>query len=144
MSSRVAAVSFATVAFVLAAAACGGDKGGDSAPLKGVVWEWQGSSYSDDSDATPADPRRYTVEFVDDGSLAIKADCNRVRGSYTDDGSTLTIELGPSTKAACPPDSLDSEFLRDLAAASTYALESGALRIDLKLDTGSMQLAPAS
>lgn len=143
MSYRVAAVSLAMIALVLTAAACGGDGGDDSASLTRVTWEWQGSSYSDDSDAMPDDPARYTVEFMDDGSLAIRADCNRVRGSYADDGSTLAIELGASTQAACPPDSRDFEFLRDLAAAGTYALESDLLRIDLKLDTGSMQLAPA-
>jgi heat shock protein HslJ len=144
MGYRVVAVSFVAVVLVLAAAGCGGDGGDVAASLTGVTWEWQGSSYSDDSNATPDDPARYTVEFLEDGSLASKADCNQVQGTYTDDGSTLTIQLGPSTKAACPPDSLETEFLRDLAAAGAYALESDSLRIDLKLDTGSMQLAPAS
>lgn len=142
MSYRIALALLAVLA--AAAAGCGGDGGDDNASLTDVTWEWQGSSYSNDTEATPDDPARYTVEFLDDGSVAIKADCNHVQGTYTDDGSALTIQLGPSTKAACPPDSLDTEFLRDLAAAGTYALETDSLRIDLALDTGSMQLAPAS
>jgi len=142
MSHRIALALLTVVA--AAAAGCGGNGGDDDASLTRVTWGWQASSYSNDTEATPGDPARYTVEFMDDGSVAIKADCNQVQGTYTDDGSALTVQLGPFTKAACPPDSLDTEFLRDLAAAGTYALDTDSLRIDLTLDSGSMQLAPAS
>ena len=111
--------------------------------LTGVVWQWQGSAYSDDTEATPDDPSRYTIEFNDDGTAGIKADCNMVRGEYTTDGSTISIALGASTKVACPDDSLDAEFLRDLEGAATYAVDSGELRIDIKFDSGSMRFAPA-
>ncbi|MCB0233261.1 MAG: META domain-containing protein, partial [Anaerolineae bacterium] len=40
------------------------------------------------------DPQNYTIAFADDNTLAIKADCNQVAGSYTLDGASLTIQLG--------------------------------------------------
>ncbi len=111
--------------------------------LTGVVWQWQGSSYNDDSEVVPDDPPRYTIEFLDESSAIIKADCNQVRAEYTDDGTVITITPGFSTQAACPEDSLAAEFLRDLEGAATYAVEDGELRIDIKFDTGAMRFAPA-
>ena len=159
---RLAATAFAALTLVVALAGCGG---GDETPattaattateeasetgaveppgLTGVVWEWQGSSYNDDSEAVPDDPAQYTIEFADDGTAIIQADCNQVRAEYTADESTMTITPGPSTKVACPEGSLDSRFLLDLEGAATYAVESGELRIDIKFDTGSMRFAPA-
>ena len=92
--------------------------------LQGVVWEWQGSQYSDDTEAVPEDPSRYTIEFADDGTATIQADCNQVRADYVanEDDSTLSITPGASTKVACPEDSLDSEFMRDLEGAGDLLL----------------------
>jgi heat shock protein HslJ len=126
--------------------ACGGsDEGAPAALLQGTVWEWQGSQYSDDSEATPDDPSRYTIEFADDGTVGIKADCNQVGGTYEEGDGTLAITLGPSTLAACPPDSLDKEFLRDLEGAASYAFgDAGALQIGIKLDSGTMTFEPSA
>lgn len=125
--------------------ACGGDEeeAGPSS-LRGATWQWQGSSYSDESEAVPDDPALYTIEFADDGTASIKANCNQVRAEYTagEDG-TLSIVLGPSTLAACPPGSLDGEFLRDLEGAAAYFFDDGRLLIDIKLSTGTMRFASA-
>jgi heat shock protein HslJ len=55
-----------------------------------------------------------------DGTVAIQADCNRVGGTYTLDGSGIAIELGPSTMAACPEGSLGNQSVANLSAASSY------------------------
>jgi heat shock protein HslJ len=60
------------------------------------------------------------------------------------DGKSLTIHLGPSTLAACPPDSQDTEFLKELAEVSSYLLANGKLILELKLDTGGMTFAGSS
>jgi len=111
--------------------------------LLNITWEWQGSLYNDDTSSKPEDPTRYTIQFMEDSTISIKADCNMVQGSYTLQGNQITIETGISTLAACPPDSLDSEFLRDLTAASLYFFDGDQLFIDLKFDTGTMQFSPA-
>ena len=112
--------------------------------LQGVVWEWQGSQYNDDTQAVPEDPSRYTIEFADDGTASIKADCNQVMAHYEANDSSLTITPGASTKAACPEDSLDTEFMRDLEGAAIYFFDdAGDLLIDIKFDSGTMRFSPA-
>jgi heat shock protein HslJ len=136
---------------VLAGAACGGGDDGASstaAPasttLQGPVWQWQGSQYNNDTKATPDDPSRYTIRFADDGTVSIRADCNQVGGTFEADQGSLTITLGPSTLKACPEDSLDSEYLRDLQGAAGYLFgDAGQLHIDIKFDTGTMTFASA-
>ena len=119
---------------------------GTTGTLQGVVWEWQGSQYSDDTEAVPEDPSRYTIEFADDGTATIQADCNQVRADYVanEDDSTLSITPGASTKVACPEDSLDSEFMRDLEGAAIYFFDdAGDLLIDIKFDSGTMRFSPS-
>ena len=77
-----------------------------------------------------------TVEFLDDGQLGIQADCNRVLGEYVGESGILDITLGPSTLAACGPDSIDTEFTRALSNASLYFFQDGDLFIDLIYDSG--------
>jgi hypothetical protein len=41
--------------------------------------------------------------------------------------------------AACPPESLEQNYVRDLNAAARYLMEGDLLYIDLKTDTGTMK-----
>jgi heat shock protein HslJ len=81
----------------------------------------------------------YTVQFNPDGQVAIQADCNQVSGSYTAEGSALSITLGPSTLAACGPQSLGDQFLAQLGGAAIYFFQEGSLFVDLLADSGTMQ-----
>ena len=92
---------------------------GDS--LVGPVWQWQGSKYNNDTEAVPADAAQYTIQFNDDGTVAVKADCNNGSGSYTTDGSSILIEIMTTTLAACAEDSLEQAYLQDLAAAAIFS-----------------------
>ena len=73
----------------------------------------------------------------------IKADCNSVGGSYTVSGSQLTIELGPTTRVACPPGSLENEYLALLSDVNSYIMEGETLVLLIKYDTGSIFFTPA-
>ncbi len=99
--------------------------------LTNVTWQWTGTTGGAE-DVTVADPTRYQVTFHDDGMLGLKADCNVGNGTYTsaDDGS-LSITLGATTLAMCPPDSQDQVFNQQLATAASYALGDGSLDITL-------------
>ena len=64
-------------------------------------------------------PMSYLLTFSEDGSVAIKADCNNAAGDYTDDAGGLTIEVGPTQLALCPSESRGEQFLQLLVAAKT-------------------------
>lgn len=112
--------------------------------LTGKVWQWTKTAYNDGKTITVSTPANYTIEFMADGTLAIKADCNNVTGTYTADGGNLTIKLGASTMAMCPPGSLDSEYLKQLNEVAQYLLQGETLVLNFKLDTGGMTFTPAS
>jgi heat shock protein HslJ len=111
--------------------------------LVGPVWQWQQTQMNDNSVWEPADPANYTVQFAADGTVAIQADCNQVQGSYTSDDSSLSITLGPSTMAACGPQSIADQFLAQLGGAAITFFQNGRLFIDLLADSGTMQFSAA-
>jgi len=112
----------------------------DVAPrITGTVWQWAQTLYNDDRKAVPAYPENYTLQFREDGTLNVKADCNLKGGAYSTDGKLISIEITHSTMAACPEDSLEDEFVRNLTAAAIFFFKDNDLYLDLKYDTGMMQ-----
>lgn len=107
----------------------------------GIVWQWVQTLYNDDRKAVPADPENYTVKFMEDGTLNVKADCNLKGGTYSAERKRLSLKITHSTMAACPEDSLEDEFTRTLSAAVIYFIKDGDLYIDLKYDTGTMMFS---
>jgi C-terminal processing protease CtpA/Prc len=87
-------------------------------------------------------PENYVLSFNKDGTVNIKADCNNAGGSYTTEGGSLSIEIGPMTKAACPPESRSDQFVTLLGSAALYFFEDAQLYIDLLADGGTMRFAP--
>ena len=77
--------------------------------LAGPVWAWQSLDMSDGSITVVKTPEQYTIEFMEDGTLNVQADCNRAGGAYTEENGALTIEVAAMTRMACPPDSLSDE-----------------------------------
>jgi len=111
--------------------------------ITGTVWHWVQTLYNDDRKAVPADPKNYTVEFREDGTVNAKADCNMKGGTYTysPEEKRLSMEITHSTMAACPEGSLEDEFVRGLSGAAIYFIRDGDLYIDLKYDSGTMQFS---
>ncbi len=95
------------------------------------------SSTRSSSYEVPA-PENYWVIFKADGSLSFQADCNSGSGSYTTDGSSITVALGAITRAFCGEDSLSEQFLANLSAAAIYTIEGDQLMLDLFADGGQM------
>jgi heat shock protein HslJ len=106
------------------------------------VWLWQRSTYADEQTIFCADPRKYTLTFMANGLYNVLADCNQGSGIYTVSGSQLTLQPGPMTRAACPPDSQDTVFLRDLAQVAAYGFDGENLVLNLALDSGTMVFSP--
>ena len=86
------------------AMAQGVEKATDNEPkITGTIWHWGQTLYSDDRKAVPLDPKNYTVQFMEDGTLNVKADCNQKEGTYSASAEDrrLSIEITHSTMAAC-------------------------------------------
>jgi len=104
---------------------------------------WQWTSFTNPAEQFDIDtPQNYVLTFYEDGTVTIVADCNTVLGTYGTDAGAMTIELGPATLAACPPESRSDQFTQYLSSAARYFLEDGNLYIDLMADGGTMTFAP--
>src|SRR6187397_2445241 len=89
------------IIFALVLTACGGGGSSSKSDITGIVWQWSAMQETvPASQSVVPDPQNYTITFNDDGSAAIKADCNSVTGNYKLDGTNLTITLGASTLMA--------------------------------------------
>ena len=115
---------------------------GKTTDIGGVTWKWQRTLYNNDTKSEPTDPSRYTILLMPEGHLSVHLDCNAGGGRYTLEGSSLTLELTHTTMAACPPESLAQQFMKDLAAARIAFIRDGDLYLDLMYDTGTMKFAP--
>lgn len=74
-------------------------------------------------------PERYLLELREDGEAHVRADCNFCNGSYRSSGAELEMGLLACTLAACPPGSLDGDYLRALGSSSSYVRTEGELAI---------------
>jgi len=105
-------------------------------------WQWVG--FTSPVEQFKLDqPENYLVTFQEDGTVAIKADCNNASGTYTADGSSLATKVGPTTMAACPAGSRGEQFVKLLSGAAKYFFADGKLFIDLFADGGTLRLDPA-
>ncbi len=109
--------------------------------IVGGVWKWMQTLKNNGDKITPANPDDYRIEFLGNGQVNIRADCNGGGGTYKSDGQVLSIEITHTTLAACPPGSLEQDYIEHLNAAAHYFLANDHLYIDLKFDTGTMKFA---
>ncbi len=113
-----------------------------AADIAGIVWQWtEFQDTAGKNNIVVDNPENYTIAFLADNQVNIKADCNVVNGSYTLDGSSLTIQLGPSTRAFCGEESLDQQFLEKLGFAAAYVMDGDNLVMNLQADAGNMVFA---
>jgi heat shock protein HslJ len=113
--------------------------------LVDTTWQWVKSTDNNGKVTEVKQPEKYTLQFfLADGKVAVKADCNNAAGSFTADAHTLSITLGPTTAAACPPGSLSDQFLKELGEVQTYLFDGADLIVGWKMDTGSMRFTQAA
>ncbi|MBX3060570.1 MAG: YbaY family lipoprotein [Anaerolineae bacterium] len=113
--------------------------GGLPPELLGQPWQW--ASFSDPAvgPVEIADPENYRLQFAADGTVLIQADCNSGSGIYSADGASISIIVGPMTRAFCGEDSLDTRFLTNLGAVVIWFTQEDDLYFDLKFDSGTMR-----
>jgi heat shock protein HslJ len=107
-----------------------------------VVWELVSLSGPDGANVDIAEPARYTVQFLPDGTLVAQFDCNHGGGSYEASDGTLTVVGLRSTLMACEPGSHDTRFSFALDKATTFAFDPDG-NLLLSGAGGSLRLRPA-
>lgn len=109
--------------------------------IMNINWQWTGLVETQPaSQSLIPNPENYTIAFMSDNSVSIKADCNRVMGSYAVSDSSLTITTGPSTLAFCGEGSSDQQFLTLLGQVESFAMDGEQLVLQLKDNAGHMIL----
>jgi heat shock protein HslJ len=117
-------------------------RGYDPAQVIGRTWEWAGTQTPVEFVAV-ADPGRYTMYLGEDGRARIRFDCNTGGGAYEIAEAALVFGDLISTRMACPPDTQDAIFARQLKAVRIFFVEAGVLYLDLYADGGTMRFRPA-
>ena len=103
----------------------------------GKTWQWISTLTPVEKITVPA-PERYTIKLAE-GRAQIQFDCNRGGGGYTISEGRLSFGPLISTRMACPEDSLDATFMRDLQRVSSFFMEKEALYLELHADSGTMR-----
>ncbi len=110
--------------------------------IQNIEWLWSGLVETEPAaQSVVPNPENYTVIFLPGGSAPITADCNQVGGTYSADGDSLTIVMGPSTMAFCGEDSLDQQYLALLSTVASFELDGEVLQLNLANDAGHMLFA---
>jgi heat shock protein HslJ len=106
---------------------CGGGAAPPTTPseLQSTTWRLQTLQRAGASAVTVPKPDQYTLRLDAAGQASVRADCNSCGGRYATDGSKLTLAPLACTLIACPPGSLDSDYL-GLLGGETQASINGA------------------
>jgi heat shock protein HslJ len=106
-----------------------------------INWQWfDWLQNSPEAYAVIPDPENYTLSFFADNTFQFKADCNQGSGTYTTDGLSMTLTLGPITMAECSPESLSDMYIGFLGQVSGFGIQNGRLILLLADNFGQMGL----
>ena len=118
--------------------------------LAGTSWELLSIQSMDDAQGTTtiADPALYTLHFGADGHAAFRLNCNRGMSSWSAQAAGADsgrLSFGPiaTTRALCPPPSVDERIVRDMAYVRSYLFADGKLHMSLFADGGIYSWRPS-
>jgi len=106
------------------------------------TWQWV-STVTPAEKITVPKPERYTIRLTEDGKVQARFDCNGGGGTYVISEGKLSFGPLLSTRMACPEDSLDGPFMRDLQRVASFFVQDGDLYLELPLDSGTMRFRAA-
>jgi len=106
------------------------------------TWQWV-STITPVEKIMVLNPERYTIVLTDDGKLQARFDCNRGGGEFKISYGKLSFGPLMSTRMACPSDTMDGPFMRDLQRVASFFLQDGLLYLELPYDSGTMKFRQA-
>jgi heat shock protein HslJ len=129
-----------------AAAAARSEAGveGRNNPLAGTRWRLVRFLSMDDAigEIRPDDPAVYTMALNADGSVQMQLNCNRASGTWSIDpasdrlSGSFSFGRLATTRAQCPPPSMDERIAADAQWVRGYLLRDGRLNLSLMADGG--------
>jgi heat shock protein HslJ len=107
--------------------------------------EWQLTEmyYFNDAAVKPYNPSGYLLQLFHNGTVLVKADCNRGTGTFVLVGKKLTFQKVGYTREICLPGSLSEQYIKALGAAFSCMVRDGYLFIYSTADNGVLKFAPA-
>jgi heat shock protein HslJ len=114
----------------------------DTQAVLDKTWQWE-STITPVEKITVSEPERYSIFLKADGKAQIRFDCNRGGGEFKISPGKLSFGPLMSTRMACPPDTLDGPFMRDLQRVASFFVQNGLLYLELPYDSGTMKFRPA-
>lgn len=129
----------AAAAATLLLAACATAPAG----LGGTAWQLVKFQGGDGKTLVPDDPAKYTIEFLAEGAVAMRIDCNRARGTWKSPAPGQ-LQFGPLavTRVYCPPDPLHDRIALDVNNVRSYVIRNRHLYLSLMADGGIYELEP--
>jgi para-nitrobenzyl esterase len=111
--------------------------------LAGTSWRLVHFVGPDGHTLSPVDRAKYTVAFSKDGTVNVRIDCNRGRGTWKSPGPNQ-LQFGPLalTRAMCPPGPLNDRLVKDWPMVRLYTIRDRHLFISLMGDTGVYEFEP--
>ena len=92
--------------------------------------------------STGIEPGLYTVHFLPDETVNIRADCNWVAGFWSGANGALDVTVTMTTVAQCPPGSLEEPFVQALDEATSYTFADN-MTLIVSGPAGEMRFTPA-
>jgi len=114
----------------------------DPQTILNKTWQWELTITPVEKIDVP-NPERYTILLTAEGKVQARFDCNRGGGNYEISEGKLSFGPLMSTRMACPPDTLDAPFMRDLQRVASFFVENGNLYLELPFDSGTMKFRSA-
>jgi heat shock protein HslJ len=114
----------------LALSSCGdGPTAPNAADYQNIDWRLATLQRPDSSLVSAPAGITFTARFDDDGTLAVRADCNACHARFTVSGAALSISPMACTLIACPSAPFDSEYARILSTATEIEVERDSLAL---------------
>jgi heat shock protein HslJ len=99
--------------------------------------------YFNNTAVKPSAPVHYTLQLFHNGTVLVKADCNRGTGTFVFVGKKLTFQKIGYTREICLPGSLFEQYTKALEAAFSCMVRDGYLSIYSTVDSGVLKFSPA-
>jgi heat shock protein HslJ len=137
MSALAAVLSLAACAQPIAPSATSPSQAATSAAALTGAWRLQSLTRPDSTVVPVSEPDRFTVEFVENNRLALRADCNRGFGGFSTNGNTISLGPVAITKAYCGETApFDDEYVRLLGGDNVVTVT--ATSLDLASSRGTL------
>ncbi len=97
----------------------------------------------DDSEIIPKRSADFVLDIKSDGSVLVQADCNHGFGAWSSTGaSQLQFDNLALTRRGCAPDSIGSEFAKQLTWVRSYVFKDDHLYLATMADGSIIEFAP--